>query len=208
MPDKRKHRVPRTPGGFDQQPPGTVLVVFDDASGIVRGDGSADEREALYALLRSQIEDVETAYGIAAVLLERGLTLVPRADPKLAADPRAIGEKDLLATARLVSEQMRREKAKDAAAKPRGASDVEPDDTADAYDYRASGFVPDDFNSLRLSGVGQTRSLDELERARQSIREALRQLPYPGMVDTDVILYDGGLYIVGGYIRHLMADDK
>ena len=76
----------------------------------------------------------------------------------------------------------------------------------DAYDYHSPGFVPNEFNSLRLSEFGRANSLEQLERVRQGIRQVLRGLPFPYMADTDVILYDGELYIVGGYIRHLMDE--
>ena len=71
---------------------------------------------------------------------------------------------------------------------------------------KAPDFVPGEFNSVRLSGFGRANSLEQLERVRQGIRGVLRRLPFPYMADTDVILYDGELYIVGGYIRHLMEE--
>ncbi len=36
---------------FSKQPPGTVLVQYEDGSAIVKGDGSPEERDALLELL-------------------------------------------------------------------------------------------------------------------------------------------------------------
>jgi hypothetical protein len=89
--------------GFDQMPPGTVLVLFDDGSAIVRGDGSDEEREALLALLIEQSTDPTTADSIVAIMVERGLTMVRRADPTLVADPRVISGDKMEAIAGLLA---------------------------------------------------------------------------------------------------------
>jgi len=77
-----------------------------------------------------------------------------------------------------------------------------------AYNHTRPGFVPNEFNSLVLTeNDGRVRGADELEQLRLDLAADLRQsVDEPYMTDTDVIQYDGNLYIVGGYIQHLMEE--
>jgi hypothetical protein len=79
--------------------------------------------------------------------------------------------------------------------------------SGDPYDYRAPGFVPNEYNSLRVSeNDGRTRGARELRETRDKLLAGLRENPKTNRAfeDSDVIVYDGDLYIVGGYIRRLM----
>ena len=79
--------------------------------------------------------------------------------------------------------------------------------SGDPYNYRAPGFIPDESNSLPLQeSDGRKRSLTELGGTLDALRAELRQNPAFGD-DSDVIVYDGDLYIVGGYVRRLMESD-
>ena len=55
--------------------PGAVLVRFDDGSGIVFGDGSPEEADALRALLREQGCSEEAVAVISQALLDNGFTM-------------------------------------------------------------------------------------------------------------------------------------
>jgi hypothetical protein len=81
----------------------------------------------------------------------------------------------------------------------------------DPYDYHAPEFVPDEHNSLRLQETAGTRSATALKEAADGLLAAFREQPEVREVigdDTAVIVYDGDLYVVGDYIRHLMRDDN
>lgn len=77
--------------------------------------------------------------------------------------------------------------------------------TPDPYDFRAPGFIPDEFNSLIVTEVdGRTRGGAELKDTAEAVMAEIRA-KVPDIGDTEVIVYDGDLYIVGDYIRHLMT---
>jgi hypothetical protein len=60
-----------------KEPPGTVLIRFEDGSAIVRGDGSAEERQALAELIGEQGSgDEETIQNMVRILTDQGLTFV------------------------------------------------------------------------------------------------------------------------------------
>jgi hypothetical protein len=89
---------------------------------------------------------------------------------------------------------------------PRGPGEGE----TDPYDFRAPGFLPDPYNSLCLKETGdQRRSASEMKKTAEELEVAFRErVPEfwgdsPVWGDSAVILYDGDLYIVGGYIRYL-----
>jgi hypothetical protein len=78
------------------------------------------------------------------------------------------------------------------------------------YEYQP-GTPPNEWNSLRLTDTtGRSLSASELHEKRDAlmadllanadVRDALGD-------DTEIVIYDGDLYIVGGYIRHLMTQD-
>ena len=79
--------------------------------------------------------------------------------------------------------------------------------TIDLYDFRAPGFTPNEYNSLALSETGRTRGGIQLkETAEELIAELRASGTFTG--DTEIIVYDGDLYIVGDYIRQLMTPPK
>jgi len=81
---------------------------------------------------------------------------------------------------------------------------------SDRYDYHAPGFVPDKFNSLMLKETNGTSGASELKTTADSLMAEFLKNPVVRPVlgdDTAVVIYDGDIYIVGDYIRHLMEDE-
>jgi len=74
----------------------------------------------------------------------------------------------------------------------------------DLYDFRAPGFTPDEYNSLHLrETAGPMGGLALKETAEWAMAEIRTRVPDIG--DTEIIVYDGDLYIVGDYIRKLSS---
>ena len=86
---------------------------------------------------------------------------------------------------------------------PAGAS-VESDVSEhDPYDFRAPGFIPDESNSLIITQAdGRTRCGAELAADAEEMMAVIRE-EVPELGDTEMIVHDGDLYMVGDLVRRL-----